>query len=331
MTHTNQSIQNGTAQTGRLTGRAVARLITAALLATITSTAASAASDQPEPEFHVIPLVQYEYVSLTSQSLHSPSIGAVVMSENTQAIGLYTRRALTQPRWEGYPDVYHTIEFLLESTRGPNQWLLLFKSESDEPVYGGWDTFQAGWVYGHEWVRTPRFSLIAGGGLAVSDFGLEISDGTPWLVIPVPLIRAKYEARWFAAKFDFLTNPNLDLTFAPRRRLRLMTEVRADRFRTSRDLIFTGALAYRFFSPESATGDFAGVALGVSSEAYNYTLGRDDEQLDISYYSVFGQLDLTLLKLTAGYAFAGQEWYRETLTRDVGDGYYLAVQAMYPF
>ncbi len=331
MTNANESMQRGAAKEGGTTGRAVAQLMAAALITTLISTSARAGSDHPEREFQVIPLGQYEHVSLTKQIIHSPAIGAVVMSANTQAIGLYTRRALTEPRWEGYPAVYHTIDFLLESNRGRNQWLLIFKSESNEPVYGGWDTFQAGWVYGHEWVQTSRFSLIAGGGLAVSDFGLEISAGTPWIVIPVPLIRAQYEARWIVAKFDFLTGPNLDLTFAPHRRLRLVTDVRADRFRTWRDVIFTGALAYRFFSPESGMGDFAGFAVGASNNAYNYTLGRADEQLDISYYSVFGQIDLTLLKLTAGYAFAGQECYRETLTRNIGDGYYLAVQAMYQF
>ncbi len=304
----------------------------AALLTIIAITCTTARGDDAvNDEFHIVPLLQYEYLSLESQNIHSPSVGALVTRGTTQAICLYTRRSLTEPRLFNYPDVYHTIDFLLESNHGRNQWLLIFKSESDEPVSGGWDTFQAAGMYGREWVRTPRFSFIAGGGLAVSDFGIEMSDGTPWVVIPVPLIRAKYDSRWFAAKFDFITNPCLDMTFAPQSRVRLITEVRADQLRTSRDLIFKCALAYRFFSPESEMGDFAGVAVGVNSDAYNYTLGRDDELLDISYYAVFGELDLTLLKLTGGYAFAGQEWYREAVTRDVGDGYYLAAQAMYQF
>ena len=313
------------------TKRTVLQIALATVLATLILAAASAADDEPGNETHIIPLVQYEYLSLESQNIHSPSVGALVTNGNTQAICLYTRRTLTEPRLLNYPDVYHTIDFLLESTHGRNQWLLIFKSESDEPVSGGWDTFQAAGMYGREWVRTPRFSFIAGGGIAVSDFGIEMSDGTPWVVIPVPLIRAKYDSRWFAAKFDFITNPCLDMTFAPQSRVRLITEFRADQLRTSRDLIFKCALAYRFFSPESETGDFAGVAFGVNSDAYNYTLGRDDELLDISYYAVFGEFDLTLLKLTAGYAFAGQEWYREAITRDIGDGYYVAAQAMYQF
>ena len=56
-----------------------------------------------------------------------------------------------------------------------------------------------------------------------------------------------------------------------------------------------------------------------------------DESVEVHYYSVFGAIDLSLLKITGGYAFGGRELYREEIKNDTGEGYFVSVQGMYQF
>ncbi|MBC8485645.1 MAG: hypothetical protein ISS28_00585 [Candidatus Cloacimonetes bacterium] len=51
----------------------------------------------------------------------------------------------------------------------------------------------------------------------------------------------------------------------------------------------------------------------------------------VTINAVFGMIDLSLLKITGGYAFQGIELYREEDTRDMGDGYFLSIEGMYQF
>lgn len=104
--------------------------------------------------------------------------------------------------------------------------------------------------------------------------------------------------------------------------------------RDERDLIYELKLDYRFFPQDSSYGDFAGLAVGFKNDHYGaFSLGgaKGEESLELHDYSVFATLDLSLLKITAGNAFGGREVYRETTTRDVGEGVFLSVQGMIPF
>jgi hypothetical protein len=80
----------------------------------------------------------------------------------------------------GYADLYHDIGSVIEWKFGRHQVLGLLHSASDEPLYGGLHTVQAGAGYGYEVLRTERFSLILGGMLVLSYFGLEYADGKNW-------------------------------------------------------------------------------------------------------------------------------------------------------
>jgi hypothetical protein len=152
-------------------------------------TAPSASADGG---LQVIPLAQYELLSLESQTVHSPGAGVVVVGEELVLIGLYNHHLFTQDLDFDYPDTYHSIELMADGRRDRHRYLGAFQSRSDRPVVGGLRTFQAVAVYGYEVVQQPRFSLVLGGGLAVSDFGIETAGGNPWPLIPVPLIRAAW-------------------------------------------------------------------------------------------------------------------------------------------
>ena len=116
-------------------------------------------------------------------------------------------------------------------------------------------------------------------------------------------MRFKHRSEWFASSFEFLTNPNLEFVVAPEKRIRLTADLRMDQFRDIRDLIFDCALHHRLFPKDHSMGDFAGIAVGVKNDAYGFDL--EDGKLDVHSYAAYGILDLSILQISGGYAFAG--------------------------
>jgi len=312
------------------------RYISSILIAlTLTLQVYAEDKESKEPEgVKFIPLFQYDYLSLDDQSINSTSAGLMINSEDVQFIGIYTNHSFNEDLLYDYPQVYHTIDTLLDGKKERHRYIGIFKSESDMPVTGGLSTYTAAAVYGYEIVQGDKFSFVLGGGLAAGDFGIERSNGEPWPVIPVPFVRMKYGSDMIETKFEFLTSPNFSFTLAPKSKIRFTGDFRMDQARDIRDLIFECALAYRFFSADHEMGDFAGVSIGVKNDNYGaFSIGDKDgeEALEAHYYAVFGALDLSLLKITGGYAFGGRELYREDETRDTGKGYFISVQALYQF
>ena len=210
-----------------------------------------------------------------------------------------------------------------------HRFLYLFKSEAEEPVIGGFQSFQTAGVYGYRLVHSQRASLVLGGGLAVSDFGIELEDGRTWPLIPVPLIRFTYESALLNADFDFITGPNLCLTLMPEQRFRISGDFRMDQFRDIQDLVFELTLKYRFFDHDHPMGDFAGIEVGVKNEAFSFDISNREEPFELNYYSLFGTLDATLLKLSGGYIFKSRERYAEDETNGLGEGFFLSIQGMH--
>jgi len=282
----------------------------------------------------IVPLAQFEHLSLTTQQIQSPGVGLLIKNEDLMFSGLYTQYVFEKPLQHGFPSRYQSIDMLLDVKKGRHQYLGIFKSASDQPVSGGINTYQAAAVYGYEMINKPHLSFMLGGGLAVGNFGIETSDGKNWPLVPVPLVRVNYHTDWLDTKFEFMTSPNLNFTLAPRGHVRLNGDFRMDQFRDERDLIYEVALEYRPYSEQDKLGDFAGVSLGIKNDNYGaFQLGNeaDDESLEVHYKSLYAAVDVSVLKISAGYAFDGRALYREKLKQDMGEGYYVSVQAMYPF
>ncbi|UCH80973.1 MAG: hypothetical protein JSW20_14750 [Nitrospiraceae bacterium] len=279
-----------------------------------------------------LPVAAFENLTLDSRCINSYGAGLIRLADDSLLVGTYTHHKLHKTPSFDYPKDYHSIDFLYEKTREDGQLIALFKSDSDKPVTGGYDTFEAALVYGFELYEQDNLNVIFGGGLAVGDFGIELSNGDIWPVIPVPIFRVKYESPMVNAKFDFITSPNLQFTVGPEKTLRLKGDFRIDQFRDSRDLIYEVALMYRLHSKEPAGGDYGGVSLGVKNDNYGaFNLGRSpDESLELHYNALFAELDLAVLKVTGGYAFNGRELYGEETKHDLGDGYFMSVQITYP-
>lgn len=288
-------------------------------------------ADRPQQEkTWILPILQYDFISLGSQNIHSAGAGVAAVNSGMTLAGTYTRHSPGKPLLHDYPDVFHTVEALFDIKKEKKNLIILLKSESDKPLYGGLKTFQAAAVLGHEFIKTESFSLIFGGGIAVSDFGIEMEDGSTLPVIPVPLLRIRHNSRWIEAGVDFITGPNINVTIAPENRVRLKGEARIDRLRDARDLIFECSAVYRFFANDHELGDFAGIEAGIRGDSSGeFNIGGTDESFELQYYSLFAALDLSLLEISGGYAFAGRELYRGEHAADRGSGWFLSLQGRY--
>ncbi|MDH5730223.1 MAG: hypothetical protein OEZ58_14600 [Gammaproteobacteria bacterium] len=290
-------------------------------------------NDAKQTENLSAPLMQYDHVSLSEQTIRSASGGLVLQRDWGNLIGIYTHHDFSEPMFYDFPDVYHSIDSLLDTHFGRHQYLVIFKSESSRVLSGSLSGIQAGAVYGYEWINKPHLSLVLGGGIAVGEFGVERSDGSNMPAIPVPLIRFNYQSTILETKFEFLTGPNWSFTLRPKSKIRLTFDSRLDQLRDARDLIFESNLVYRFFDAKHEMGDFAGIAIGFKNDnvgAFALANKHYTETLEAHYQSLFATLDLTLIKVSVGRAFAGRVLYREQLKQHLGEGYFITVQGVIP-
>lgn len=297
------------------------------------SVQALASADPRQYEPLTVPLMQYDYVSLSEQHIQQGSAGLFVQREWGSFIGLYSWNHFDDPMLYDFPDTYYSIDTLLDTQFGRHQYLLIFKSDSDNAFPGDWNPIQSGLVYGYELVNSNNWHLVLGGGIAVGEFGLEREDGSTQKVIPVPSVRANYKSDLLQSKFEFLTGPNWSFTVAPNSKFRFTGDFRMDQLRDVRDVIFESNLVYRFFDKDHEMGDFAGVSLGFKNDnlgAFKLEDKHYSETLETHYYAAFASLDLTILKLTAGRAFGGRMLYRETMKENVGAGWFVSVQGLIP-
>jgi hypothetical protein len=303
---------------------------------------------QEEPKggmVSIIPLASYDYVHLEEQTIHSPSLGIGVMAGDYGGDFMDIHRSFFgvvkyQPvffKQNADPGTFHQIDVMLDGRIERHQLLGMFQSDSDKPAAGGLHTFQAGAGWGYEIIRNPSVSLIVGVAAAAGDFGIELPNGEPLPVTPLPIVRFNFTSEWFDGAFEFLTGPELSFTIAPKKRIRFSAEVEIDGFESINDVTGEGILWYRFF-PESSgaapssLGDFLGIGLGIKNDSFGFDLaGSDKNTFESQYTSVFATVDATALEISAGYIFDSRERYNDTVIKNTGQGFFVSVQGMYRF
>ncbi len=297
---------------------------------------------QEEKKTSFIPIVQYDYFHTDKQSLKNSNFGLVIQNKNLLIVGFTSLFEFEKSLLSDYPQSYIGIDFISEYHTEKSQFLFLYSSYTDHPEKMEVQTLQTAVVYGHKFIDRKDFSLVFGGGLAVSDFGIEYADGKPWVLFPVPFLRISSVSEFVETKFEFISSPNLDMTFFPKNKLRASFDGRIDQFRDERDLLFETKLHYRFFDENHKLGDFAGVAVGFKNANYGgfdltkraYNSSDDKESIELQYNSIFGELDLSFLKISSGYTFNARELYykgKAKTTRSVDEGYFISLQGAWEF
>jgi hypothetical protein len=297
--------------------------------------------EQSKPPFIFFIPTGYDYIHMDKQSVHSFAAGAgflsgeqdIAFTEVKQrffGLVLYQPFFFTEEPLSGVPKQLHQIDALFDGRISRHQILAIFKSTADKPVAGGLSTFQAGVGWGYEIIRNRQVSLIIGGVLGVSDFGITLPSGTSLPILPLPLIRFGIDTQWFVSSFDFLTGPNFSFTIAPKEKFRFTADMRMDKYRNINDFIYEYTLWYRLFSTEHKFGDFAGIGLGIKHDMTDFVLSQNTTTFELQQTSVFASIDLSILKIQGGWIFNSDYLANEVQCGSPGKGWYISIQGMIP-
>ncbi len=221
----------------------------------------------------------------------------------------------------GHPDEFHSIGAVLNYKKRAHEFLAVVTSDSADP-FKNKRTFQAGAVYGYTLLHSDNFLLVVGGGAA---------GGGQFDIIPVPYIMARYDTALISAKFDFITNPSLEIVVLPENTISILLDTRADGFEQAEDVYFTAALRYRPFSGDM---EFINFSAGVKSDGNQFDTTAKDTAFYMHAYSAFAEADLGLIKLNGGYIFDSKEIYtnnNEITKKGTGTGYYVSATALFAF
>lgn len=289
----------------------------------------------------------YDFMKFDEQIVHTPALGVgFQLGENdipfTEvdrrffSLALYRPLVFTESLQPDIPKFIHQIEAIFDGRLERHQLLFFFKSASDQPITGGLKTFCTGAGWGYEIIRKPHMSLILGGVLAISDFGITLPSGTVWPVLPLPLIRFGVDTEWFALSFEFLTGPNLFFTIAPKQRIRLTADMRMDYFRSITDVICEFIVWYRLFTDEHRLGDFAGIGFGLKNDSLGFTLSKDTADkanlvdFELQQTSIFAVIDFSLLQIQGGWIFDSRYIVDDKKNGSHGRGFFISIQGIIP-
>jgi hypothetical protein len=292
-----------------------------------------------DKDYRIIPLATYDFISLENQRFHAPGGGLVFMKgdqnpttekeRDSLMVAVFYQSYLFKENQGGYPVLYHNVTAMIERKIQRHQILGIFRSPSDEPVYGGLRTFQAALGYGYELVQNNALSLTLGAAVGISEF--DTGNGITVPAFPFPLVRFGFTSSWIQISFDFLTNPVLAIVIAPESRIRMNGSFQMVYYRDIRDLLFDGTLWYRFFTKEHQMGDFAGVGVGIKNSSEDFLLSEKGKTYELGYYSVYGIIDLSFLQISGGSVFNGRERYSDNAAQPLGNGYFLSAQLAWQF
>ena len=306
-------------------------------------------SQLKQHSFFLLPF-GYDFIRLGELNIHSPALGVGYLRGEQDlpfdevehrifGFALYQPVIFSSEIYLQVPNLnintfLHQIDFLLDWRIRRHQLLFIFKSSADNPIAGGLSTIQSGAGWGYEVVRKPNVSLILGAALCVGDFGITLPNGEPLPFMPLPLIRFNVNTRWFASSFDFLSGPNLEITIAPKERIRFTADMRMDYYRSIYDLIYECTLWYRLFDENHRFGDFAGIGIGVKNESTAFTITgmSSTKKIDFEYQynAIFGALDLSIINIQGGWIFDSRYMIDGKITDRPGRGFYVSVQGIIP-
>ncbi len=90
-------------------------------------------------------------------------------------------------------------------------------------------------------------------------------------------------------------------------------------------------LHYRFFDSASDYGDFAGLSAGIKRDELSFDLSTREEEYSLQYYEAYGKIDFSVITITSGFAFNGQERHGDRFSTGLGDGFFFDIQCLYKF
>jgi hypothetical protein len=287
-----------------------------------------------------MPSLSYTLISFDDAQFHNPLAGLTVSRFNPLeqdklfSVSLfYSPQIITDIRPD-FPGLYHTATTVIFKKIKRHSINAAFIARTDKPIYGGLNTFIGFAGYSYNFIQWEHFSMTFGINLAVMDIGIEVGNGIPWILWPIPTINLSWEYEWV----NFSLAPAPQLTIAPKSPFCLMAEVKYPEYDIS--------LWYRFFRNKNPSAELFGIGIGIKNDT-NKVSSADGRNYGINYNALYGTVRLfRLFEISGGWAFNGKEGYGEKsyeelieygglsvseYDRNIGEGFFISISARMMF
>jgi hypothetical protein len=124
------------------------------------------AQDTKDSGFNVIPMLNYEFVSVEKQQYHAPRGGLVLLSGEQNPplsikpdrllIGAFYKPHILKEYEAPWVNLYHDIDFIVEREIGRHFFRDFLSNSSDKPVAGGFRTTYSLTGYGYTPIRNEK-------------------------------------------------------------------------------------------------------------------------------------------------------------------------------
>ncbi len=225
---------------------------------------------------------------------------------------------------------YHHINAFSRIASGKDAFLFLVGSNAINP-FSSYKNFAGVLMYSREIIKNDSVTFTVGGGLAATDFGVQVW-GLDVFVVPLPMVHFSYKSEYFNTFIDWSGLPITQFVLLPKNMFRMNGQFSLVGIDLPVDLKFDFSLrCYPFMNGPLKDGMY--ISAGLSN---NFAKFRIDTEKDFryQYYCAYGEISVTTISLRAGYNFAGKQIYvlnGESTTSPYESGFFLSLQGMYFF
>ncbi len=221
----------------------------------------------------------------------------------------------------------HSLSLMGNIGFGKNLITAMF-STNGKQLFSSNSSLSGGLMYTRELINNNSFNFKLGLGVMAGDFNLKIA-GYYIYVIPLPVFSLSYTSEYFNSSLSVMGFPSLSMTLFPKSIVRVKGQCGIAGFSSIRDLTFDCALAY-YPLAKKAGGDFLSFSAGIMNQHSSFSPDKNEKNT-FQYYSVYGEINATLIVLRGGYNFNGKKIHNNEVVSDMYKGLFASIQAMYMF
>ena len=294
---------------------------------------------QKDFQNHIVPVLGFQALQTDEKDfLFTPT--AAVQFMRTKSEGVESAQPDTVVAAASYSQLISTVGYGVDEIKnlhslslmgnigfGKNLITAMF-SNSGKQLFSNNSTFTGGLMYTRELINNDSFNFRLGLGVMAGDFNLKIA-GYYIYVIPLPVFSLSYTSEYFNSSLSMMGLPSLSMTLFPKSYVRVEGQCGIAGFSSIRDLTFDCALAYHPFA-KKAGGDFLSFSAGVMNQQSSFTPDKN-ERNTFQYYSVYGEINASIIVLRGGYNFNGKKIHNDEVVSDLHKGVFASIQAMYMF
>ena len=221
----------------------------------------------------------------------------------------------------------HGCNLMFNLAKEKNSFMAMLSAGGELP-FSNIKTVTGGVMYSRKIVDKENLSFDFGGGVIVADLGLKIA-GHDIYVIPLPVFSFTYKNDYLSGTIAVMGPPRIEFKLFPESKFRFNSSLGMMNVRSIRDLTFDCAFAY-YPLHDTDKGDMLSLSLGVMNNQTSVVL-KDADVYGYQYYSVYGEVNATIVKLRAGYNFDGKAIVKDEFTGEIYKGFFASLNAMWMF